>query len=271
MNSKSICIAGVMLLAVSFLPIKMPAEEGAEVNVPTIVNAAHAVDTDAINRILAIPLAAPRGPHDALRDYEQEMAAITQQFSARLAGIVQAVSNGQLTRDRGEEIAGAQYQIAQMQFDLLDALRTMLAQELAKTPLEQTAAMPRSESEIVMVALPFSSLQLDSLVAEYLRLSPVQSKAIRDLMAEERRNIQPLMEQLRETKLKLLAATDRGQIDQKEIKSLATLQAQILGKLIVKNSRLQAKVYKLMSPDQQKKLDELKRQHQPALQQMDLK
>jgi len=249
----------------------MAAEEGAEANVPTIVNAVHGVDTDAINSVLAIPLAAPRGPHDVLQDYEQEMAAITQQFSARLAGIVQAVSNGQLTRERGEEIAGAQYQIAQMQFDLLDALRAMLAQEIANTPLRHSASTPRSESEIVMVALPFSSLQLNSLVAEYLGLSPGQSKAVQDLMAEERRNIQPLMEQLKETKLKLLAATDRGQIDQEEIKSLATLQAQILGKLIVKNSRLQAKVYKLMSPDQQRKLDELKRQHQPTLQEMDLK
>jgi len=266
MKTKKVWVAVVMLLAVLFFPIGIAAEDGEQVYAPTIVNIAHYIDAGTISSLLAIPSDIPRGPQDLLQDYEQEMFAVTQQFSARLAGIAQAVSNGQLTGERGEEIAREQYQIAQMQFGLLDALHTMLAQNLASTSLQQPATMPSSENEIVMVALPFSSLQLNSLVAQQLGLSPEQSKAIQDLMSEERKNLQPLMNQLQATKLKLLAVTDRGQIDQREVQSLATLQAQILGKLIVRNSRLQAKVYKLMSPDQQKKLDELKRQYQPSLQ-----
>lgn len=115
-----------------------------------------------------------------------------------------------------------------------------------------------------MVALPLSSLKLNSIVAQYLGLNAAQSKAVRDLMSKQRKNIQPSMEQLQATKLRLLAATDRGYIDAREIQSLASRQARILGKLIVENSRIQAKGYKLMSTDQQKKLDEVKRQFQPS-------
>jgi Spy/CpxP family protein refolding chaperone len=77
-------------------------------------------------------------------------------------------------------------------------------------------------------------------------------------MVLERRSLQPLMTQLRITREKLLAiGSDR--MNEKEIKSLAQAEAALLAKLIVANARLQSKIYRILSPDQQKKLSDLER------------
>jgi hypothetical protein len=43
------------------------------------------------------------------------------------------------------------------------------------------------------------------------------------------------------------------------MKSLADTEATVLGKLIVANARMQSKIYKILSPDQQKRINELER------------
>jgi Spy/CpxP family protein refolding chaperone len=117
----------------------------------------------------------------------------------------------------------------------------------------------------VTVALPFSSLQLNPSLSEYLSLTPPQVAAIQQMMVFERRqSLDPLMRQLRFTREKLLAiGSDR--MNEKEIKGLAQAEAALLAKLIVANARIQSRIYKLLSPDQQKKLGDLQQtwDHQP--------
>jgi Spy/CpxP family protein refolding chaperone len=84
-------------------------------------------------------------------------------------------------------------------------------------------------------------------------------------MSDERRNLEPLMAQMRTTKQKLLAATTHGQTNEKEVKALANVQAHMLIELIVANSRMQARLYQLLSPEQQKKLDAMKQSSEPPL------
>jgi Spy/CpxP family protein refolding chaperone len=114
-----------------------------------------------------------------------------------------------------------------------------------------------------MVALPFSSFELNPSLAEYLNLSQSQIEAIQQVMARERGNVQPLIAQLKAAKEKLLAA-DARQPNDKNIKVLADTQAGLLAKLIVANSRMQSEIYKLLTPEQQEKLDHLKRSNESA-------
>lgn len=112
-----------------------------------------------------------------------------------------------------------------------------------------------------MVALPFSSLQLNPSVIEYLDLSSAQVESIEKLLSDERHNLIPLMAKMQQTREQLLNVTDQGQtIDNKEVKALAATQARNLSKLIVSNSQMRTKIYQLLSPTQQKKLDEFQRQ-----------
>lgn len=112
-----------------------------------------------------------------------------------------------------------------------------------------------SDNETVIVALPFSFLELDSSLAEYLSLTPRQIREIQHLISQQHRELEPLQSQLRLTQGKLLAAADRAQA--KEIELLADMEARILTKLVIKSSRILARFYDLLTPAQQKKLEDL--------------
>jgi LTXXQ motif family protein len=191
-------------------------------------------------------------------DYEGAMRAITQKFSATLAAIAEAVQQGKISSEQAKEMSAEQYQLTQMQFELLSLWREIAQEDVARITDAPAKPAPTQDSEIVMVALPFSSLQLNPSLSEYLSLTPSQIAAIQQVMVLERQSLQPLMTQLRVTREKLLAiGSDR--MNDKEIKSLAQAEAVLLAKLIVANARMHSKIYRLLSPDQQKKLGDLER------------
>jgi Spy/CpxP family protein refolding chaperone len=117
---------------------------------------------------------------------------------------------------------------------------------------------PTQENDIVMVSLPFSSLQLNPTLTDYLSLTPSQVEAIQRVMNRERHSLEPLMAQLRITREKLLAIGG-DHMNEKQVKDLAQTEAALLAKLIVANARMQSKIYKVLSPEQQKKLSDLER------------
>ena len=204
------------------------------------------------------------GPKELLQEYQAEMEAMTQRFGADVVGIAEAVRRGELTSEQGQKVTTELYQVVQMRFMLLSAWRVMLEQDLARVP---TSAQPGpalgEDNEMAMVALPFSAFELKPSLAEYLNLSQSQIEAIQKVMARESGNVQPLVAQLKATKEKLLA-TDARQPNDKHIKALADTQAGLLAKLIVANARMQSEIYKLLTPEQQGKLDYLKRSNEPA-------
>jgi Spy/CpxP family protein refolding chaperone len=191
-------------------------------------------------------------------DYDGAMIAITQRFSATLAAIAEAVQQGRISSQQGKEMSAEQYQLTHMQFELLSLWREIEQEDVARIPDAPAKPASTQDGEIVMVALPFSSFQLNASLAEYLSLTPSQVAAIQQVMVLERQSLQPLMTQMRVTREKLLAlGSDR--MNEKEIKSLAQAEAALLAKLIVANARMQSKIYGILSPDQQKKLGDLER------------
>jgi len=188
------------------------------------------------------------------------MVAITQNFTANLAGITQAVQEGKMSGEEGKTSTAEQYLIAKMQFQLLSAWREMDKQDQAKAPApdDKSDASPTDDNQIVLVELPFSSFELTEGVAEHLRLTESQKEAIQQVMARERHNMEPLFAQLRSVRERLLAL-DIQHSNKKDIKTLADAQAALLAKFIVANARMQSEIYKLLTPQQQRKLDDLKR------------
>ena len=77
-------------------------------------------------------------------------------------------------------------------------------------------------------------------------------------MMREQHSLEPLMTQLRTTREKLLAIGSEH-VNERELKALADTEATLLARLIVANARMQSKIYKLLSPEQQKKLSDLER------------
>ena len=114
---------------------------------------------------------------------------------------------------------------------------------------------PSRDNETVIVALPFSSSELDPSLAEYLRLTSRQIREIQDLMSQQRLELEPLKAELQSTHRKLLAAADQGQSKQMEV--LAATESRLLTELIILSSRTQARLHALLTHEQQKKLEDL--------------
>jgi hypothetical protein len=113
------------------------------------------------------------------------------------------------------------------------------------------------DNETVIVDLPFPSLEIDPSWAEYPSLTSKQVRAIRHLVSQERRELEPLMKQLQSTHEKLLAMADQGQ--SKETEVLVAMEARILIKLFIKSTHIQARRRNLLTREQQMKLEDLKR------------
>jgi Spy/CpxP family protein refolding chaperone len=132
---------------------------------------------------------------------------------------------------------------------------------IARTPAVPTDPTPSSTGDMVVVAMPFSSLQLSPTLVEYLSLTRTQAKAIQRFMDRERPTTEPLMDELRTISAELRAVIQQSQNTENEgtAQSLVARQARVLKQLIKANSRLQQRINDVLDPQQRKKLDFFKR------------
>jgi hypothetical protein len=184
-------------------------------------------------------------------------------LSVDLGAISNAVRTGQITREQGEYVGGELYHVVMMRFQLFSALHAMLEADIARTPPVRTDPTPSSAGELVMVAMPFSSLQLSPALVEYLGLTPTQVRSIQRLMDRERPTTEPLMHELRTISGELGAAIQQSQNNENQgtpqRQRLAATQARLLKQLIRANSHLQRRINDVLDPQQRKKLDSFKR------------
>jgi hypothetical protein len=218
-------------------------------------------DAHVLADLLAISPVIPRGPGDLLRDYELEMASIAGRLSMDLEAISNAAGTRRITREQGEYVSGELYQIAMMQFQVFSALHAMLEQDLAQTPAVPTGSTPLPAGEMVLVTIPFSSLQLSPSLVEYLRLTPTQVRSIQRLMDQERPRTEPLTHELRIINAELNDASQEKRISENEesVRRLAARQARLLKQLVRANSGLQQRINKVLDSGQRKKLDYFRR------------
>src|SRR5205814_2930583 len=180
------------LISISALTLSARTTSGDD-NLETAAIAAPAsgMESREVSNVLGVPSGVPRGPSELLHDYEAEMSAITQRFGDEVAAIANAVHSGQLTSDQGQQITAEQYQLAQMQFEVLSAWHDMLAQDLSRTnqgteDREEGTERKRSPRTVQQ--------ELDHLTKD-LELTPTQQKNIKPLLEEHHEKIQALREQ----------------------------------------------------------------------------
>ncbi len=258
MKTKLFC--SLLLLTALVAPGALASADGGDRNVHTgrgqlLVTS---VDDPALKDVPTSPAAVPNDPKQVLRDYDSLMIALTQKFCATLATIAEAAERGDLSSEQAREMSAEQYQVTHMQFELLSLWRGIEEQDSARIPDVETKPDSTQESEVVMVALPFSSFQLNPSLATYLSLTSSQVGAIQEVMMREQQRLEPLITALRTTREKLLAIGSE-RMNEKQVKALADTEAGLLARLIVANARMQSQIYKLLRPEQQKTLSDLER------------
>jgi Spy/CpxP family protein refolding chaperone len=218
--------------------------------------------TSAITAILATDPQTPLGPRDVLRNYEQEMAALSDATCAELAQIAQAAREGQISREQAEYFSGERYQLRVMQFQLLSTLHQILNNDLENEDQQEDQAHVADHA--VVIGSPPPSTDIPKDMIEYLKLTRLQIGAIQDQISEERGQVQPLTQQLARNRRALITATLNGRFDANQVGNLAAEQSRILEQLITANARLQADVYKMLTAEQQRKLDAVRQSDAPS-------
>ena len=249
-----------LLLLATVVPGALAAADEAETNAHSRRDSVLVppVEDQAVRNVLTNTAIVPNDPKQVLQVYDSLMIALTQKFSATLATIAEAVKRGEVSSEQAREMSAEQYQLTHMQFELLSLWRGIEEQDSARIPDVEAKPDSTQQSEVVVVALPFSSLQLNPSLASYLSLTPSQVETIQQVMMREQHSLEPLMTQLRTTRERLLAIGSEH-LNAKQVKALADTEASLLARLIVANARMQSKIYKILSPEQRKKLSDLER------------
>jgi periplasmic protein CpxP/Spy len=103
------------------------------------------------------------------------------------------------------------------------------------------------------------------LIMEELNLTDEQRTQIRSIIAGERTNMQPLVQQLKAARTELRTITANGTFNEDQVRALANQQAGTMADLMVVRQRVKSKVMAVLTPDQQteaqKMLDLLLKSH----------
>ena len=200
------------------------------------------------------------GPQDIKDQYPQQMEAVLQSVSQELVQITQAVRDGSIDRSQAEYLSVERYYVGLMRFQLLRAFYQNADGASQRQPYSQAKTSPQNSDTVVTIAPPTSSPDVQQQLANYLQLNPEQIAAIQAQIANDRKQVQPLLQRLETSRRALISSTLEGQYDAKRVELLAAEQSQIMEQLIVANTMLETELYKLLTPEQQQKVDELRRQ-----------
>jgi Spy/CpxP family protein refolding chaperone len=96
-------------------------------------------------------------------------------------------------------------------------------------------------------------------VAQVLNLTESQKEQARTIFAQVRQSAQPVREELRQNRGKLMAAAKVAN-NESEIQKLAMEQGRLMGKLIAIRTEGSAKFYQILTPEQRVKADQMHEQ-----------
>jgi len=197
-------------------------------------------------------------PRDLLKEYEKQMAAVSLKACEELAQIARAAHEGQVRPEQAEYLTGQRLELGLIRLQFLDSLHQILDDKIQREAKQESEV--QSSGEILVVPPPDSSPDVSQAIARDLELTPVQIAAIQAQIEKERGRVRPLTEQLATNRRALIAATLKGQFDVRRVRQLAAKQSRIQESLIVANARLQTDVYKILTAEQQRKLDGMRKE-----------
>ena len=90
-----------------------------------------------------------------------------------------------------------------------------------------------------------------------LDLTDAQQAQAKDIMAKEKPTLQPLFQQLAQTRHQLRQFEEGGTFDEAQVRAIAGQQAQTLTELTVQKARIEAELVKILTPEQKAKLTQM--------------
>jgi Spy/CpxP family protein refolding chaperone len=194
------------------------------------------------------------------QQYPQRMELVLQALSEELGVIAQAAREEKIRHAQAEYLSVERYYVALTRFEFLRTLYQESPQSNQRDYNSQPDTAPQTSGDTVIIPPQTSSPDVSAQIVSYLNLNPAQIAAMQAQISEDRKQVQPLLDRLEESRRKLIAIKLNGKFDTDKVKTLAAEQSQIIKQLIVANALLETKLYRMLSSEQQEKLDQLRRQ-----------
>jgi Spy/CpxP family protein refolding chaperone len=201
---------------------------------------------------------------DLLIAYQTQIQMVFEKTCADLEQIAQAVRSGAMSRERAEYSAVSRYQVGMMTLELLHTLYQATEESIQRAAQAQKE---KAELEVfgapVVIPTPTSS-EVDDQVARYLELDPAQITAIQEQLTEHRKQVQPLIGQIADNQRTLNSVTQKEQFDERQVRALAVQQSRMLERLILANATLEVKLYSMLTSEQKRRVEDIRRQEAAA-------
>jgi periplasmic protein CpxP/Spy len=103
--------------------------------------------------------------------------------------------------------------------------------------------------------------------ARQLDLTDAQRSQMKQIMAQEKPTVKPLMQQLAQGRRQLVQLELSANFDENAVRNLASQQAQTMTDLTVERARIANQMFNVLTPDQKTKLNQLMAERQQRFQQ----
>lgn len=193
--------------------------------------------------------------------YPEQLQTVLNAMSAELAEIGQALREGKISRSEAEYLSMERYYVAMTRFQFLRTKYQDPNEANGGGSYAPPSAGPTVSADNLTVLTPTCSPDLPQQFIGYLQLSPVQLKSIEVEVTLQCRQIEPLIDQLEKSRRKELAMRVGGKLRAQEAQAFATEQSEIIKQLLLANSQLEARLYNILTAEQQQKVDGLLRQN----------
>jgi len=201
----------------------------------------------------------PLGAAPDPQSYPEQLESVLAAMSAELGEIAQAVREGKITRSQGEYLSLERYYVALTRFQFLRTLYQNPVEGNQTQSYSQADTPLQMSGNTVMISPLTCSPDIPEQIVGYLALKPVQIEAIQAQVIDECKQVQPLLDRLEKSRRNLISLKLSGKTDANEVQAVAAEQSRVIQQLIVENSQLEAKLYGMLTSEQQRKVDGLLR------------
>jgi protein CpxP len=101
---------------------------------------------------------------------------------------------------------------------------------------------------------------------DYLDLTDAQQTQAKGILDKEKPTLQPLMQQIRQSRHDLMQLEQSGTFDEAKVRDLATKQSSTMTELTVQRARVASELYQLLTVDQKAKLADLMARREQRMQ-----
>jgi len=158
MRTRQILLTTVILATVWHVAAAKPKKKNIQADAPppeSILVGTSIQSNSALSDLIALKPEMPLGPQDILKSYEIGMNMVAEKTSAEFFVIVQAQQANQITRQQAEYLLQQSYQMAMMQYQVLNALHDVLKHDIDQAAGQQARQSLKATNSDTVLVVPF--------------------------------------------------------------------------------------------------------------------